>query len=108
MELRLARKTQHRARAPTRRRCFAEQPDSNEPGAVYCLELLLHALAVFRAGAAGRRKQVAIHTLEVTIDLLCLNDCLGSIERGQVAFRSQACTLSAVHLFDLPVAIIER
>src|SRR5213082_1840146 len=57
---------------------------------------------------ARRQKQIAVHSLEVAVDLLPVDDRFDPIDRRHLALRAQARTLLTQHFFDLVVTVIHE
>jgi hypothetical protein len=75
-----------------------------DSGAMSRLELTLEV----RALAVPAKKEKALHTLEVAIDVLHRRDSLDAMNRGHVTLSREPSAFLAVELLDVVVAVVER
>src|SRR5688500_5511382 len=103
MKLRLSRKAESRPAFEGIDRHALDQFDIGKSGAMRCCELFLEELPV--VVAAEEKK--AIHSLEVTVDVLQRSDGFDAVDCGRVAFGRHSNSLFTVQLLDLEIPIVE-
>src|SRR5688500_18805325 len=102
MHLGLTREAQRRSCVEESQRRVLYHLHVHHPGAVNCIELVFEIPSRFRRLA----KEVAIHALEVAVDVFHGSDRFQSIDRRNVTLRSAPSAFLPMHLSDVGGAII--
>jgi len=103
MKRRLPWKPQGDSRVPEIEWSALDDFGVREAGAVCRLELALELLSL---GLAAE-EQVAVHALEITIDVLHRSDRLDPVDGGHVTVGRHPRALASVELLDVVVAVVE-
>src|SRR5688500_13555613 len=75
-----------------------------QPRAVGRFELVLQFLPL----AVTTEKEVAVHSLELAVDVFHRRDRFDSLNRRRMAFRGHTRALAAVQLLEVVVTVVER
>jgi len=104
MEGRLAREAQRDARIPEVERRTLDELGIAEPGAMGGFELALEILTF----CISAKEQVAVHALEVAVDVFHRGDGFDPLNRCGVTFRGRARALPPVKSLDVEVPVVQR